>query len=1238
VPLEYPTIQEAIDAAQPDDTVIVSEGTYTGTGNKNLDYGGKAITVQSINPEDPCVVAATVIDCENNGRGFYFHSGERPDSILSGLTIKRGKVTGRPGVGGGIYCSGSSPTIEKCIITDNHVYGTNGSSSDKHGGDAHGGGIYLSSSSTAIIRCTFISNTSKGGKGYASGQDHSYSGDGGNGIGGGVYCEPNSAVTVRNCIFQSNHVYGGDGGDGAFIDLGGGEFIIVFAGNGGDGYGGGIYCNEDSSVQIFGCSILANEAVRGNSGEEPRGDDGISRGGGVYGNAGIENSILWDNIAISSLQIYGNPVVSYSDVEGGWSGEGNIDVDPCFIDPAGGDYHLRFDSPCINAGNPNYGPVPGETDIEGDSRIIDGRIDIGADEFNPEIPFLEISPSTFDFEAIENGPNPTPQILSVSNSEGGVLTWVVTEECNWLEAYPNNGQCTDEVNEVSLNIDISGLAAGFYNCELTISAEGALNSPQTATATLRIYGEDGVLKVPSEYGTIQAAIDVARQDDTVIVAEGTYTGAGNKNLDYGGKAITVRSIDPEDPCVVAATVIDCENSGRGFYFHSGEEANSVLAGFTIKRGRVGGRPAKGGAIYCSGASPTIKNCVITNNLAFGSGGNPHGGSAHGGGVYCTNSYSTLIDCTVSSNRAIGGQGDDLWCSPMSGCSGGMGSGGDAYGGGIYSSSDSPLTIVDCIISDNSASGGSGGVYYETGTPMEGASGGSAWGGGVYCDSVATVINNCSIVGNTATGGDGGQVSDPYGFSGDGGSVFGGGVCGQLEMSNCIIQGNEALRGNLGGIPPVMDSGGGGVCCLGSSSIENCLIVDNHIKNFYGSAVYHKHSGTFLIANCTIYGNTSEDPSVYAVTGTDITDSIIWGHGGRDVGGGSVTYSCTEQSISGTGNIHDEPRFVTGPLGNYYLSQTAAGQVVDSPCVDAGSDSAVNLGMDIFTTRTDELKDKSIVDMGYHYSFSPGSPDIDEDGDVDFVDYAWLSMGLFYETSKQIPSGSVVVDGDLSDWPGSVQWIELDKVYWGNPNDVSGARFALQWDAATDKIYAAVVVNDSSQVFLDEYVYWNASDRLEVYSQGDAEDGTGWNRIYDVAQQYYVAHDTSDGNWATWAEGETLGIDVGLEYAVDVNGAQIIYEVGVRQFDNYGGFSGGDTVLTDLHTGHVVGFDIVANTRWDIDEFGMLSENLMMYKYNDAGKFAKYILVDKIFSADLDGNGTNNYADLRVWAVSWLLGK
>ena len=74
--------------------------------------------------------------------------------------------------------------------------------------------------------------------------------------------------------------------------------------------------------------------------------------------------------------------------------------------------------------------------------------------------------------------------------------------------------------------------------------------------------------VPSEYSTIQAAINACNNEDAVIVADGNYTGADNKNIDFGGLAITLRSENGPDRCI-----IDCENSGRGFYFHSGEDAN-----------------------------------------------------------------------------------------------------------------------------------------------------------------------------------------------------------------------------------------------------------------------------------------------------------------------------------------------------------------------------------------------------------------------------------------------------------------------------------------------------------------------------------------------------------------------------------------------------------------------------------------------------------------------------------------
>ena len=133
-----------------------------------------------------------------------------------------------------------------------------------------------------------------------------------------------------------------------------------------------------------------------------------------------------------------------------------------------------------------------------------------------------------------------------------------------------------------------------------------------AVFSLGSIGWAAELLVPSQYGTIQGAIDSASNGDVVVVADGTYAGLGNKNLDFGGRAITVRSANGPE-----STTIDCEEYGRGFYFHNGEGATSVVDGFTITNGFIGDTTsgaATGGAIRCAEqSSPTITNCIFTNN-------------------------------------------------------------------------------------------------------------------------------------------------------------------------------------------------------------------------------------------------------------------------------------------------------------------------------------------------------------------------------------------------------------------------------------------------------------------------------------------------------------------------------------------------------------------------------------------------------------------------------------------------
>ncbi len=129
-------IQAAINTAAAGDEIVLQPGTYSGVGNCDIDFLGKAVTVRGSNPDDPAVVAATIIDGSYGSAdhtGFWFYNGEGPDSVVVGLTIrgcsssradilKVGASHGDPDStfkangGGGIACLYSSPTIRQCVF------------------------------------------------------------------------------------------------------------------------------------------------------------------------------------------------------------------------------------------------------------------------------------------------------------------------------------------------------------------------------------------------------------------------------------------------------------------------------------------------------------------------------------------------------------------------------------------------------------------------------------------------------------------------------------------------------------------------------------------------------------------------------------------------------------------------------------------------------------------------------------------------------------------------------------------------------------------------------------------------------------------------------------------------------------------------------------------------------------------------------------------------------------------
>jgi hypothetical protein len=205
--------------------------------------------------------------------------------------------------------------------------------------------------------------------------------------------------------------------------------------------------------------------------------------------------------------------------------------------------------------------------------------------------------------------------------------------------------------------------------------------------------------VPQEHATIQEAIDVCEDYDTVVVAKDTYSGPGNCNLKLSGKVITVRSTDPTDPQTVNATIINCGGTTRGFSFYSGESTDTKVEGFTITNGYA----LLGGAIYCyNNSSPSINNCVITNNSA-----------ALGGGIAIANTETAPVisGCLVTANTAMVG-GGGIYCNGASpqikNCV--ITANFTSSGGAMYSHNAGEPTITNCTISANNASNLAGGIY------------------------------------------------------------------------------------------------------------------------------------------------------------------------------------------------------------------------------------------------------------------------------------------------------------------------------------------------------------------------------------------------------------------------------------------------------------------------------------------------------------------------------------------------
>jgi hypothetical protein len=263
-----PTIQAGIDTAVTGDTLLLAAGTYTGPGNRGMDFGGKELVLTS-----ETGAAATIIDCENLGGAFVIQNGEGPGLVITGITVTNARVgaaqTRAPEsraiddillaesalvFGAAVNVVNGSPVIRGNVFTHctatvaGAIYvgvGTPWIDGNTIGycSAGYGGGVYFGPSSDPLIENNTIEycEASNGGGIYCNTNGEVLSNDirfcSATGQGGGLFCNTGSATRVAFNTIQGNHA----------------EEILV------NGAGGGMYCAQGSAVTIRGNLFFANE-------------------------------------------------------------------------------------------------------------------------------------------------------------------------------------------------------------------------------------------------------------------------------------------------------------------------------------------------------------------------------------------------------------------------------------------------------------------------------------------------------------------------------------------------------------------------------------------------------------------------------------------------------------------------------------------------------------------------------------------------------------------------------------------------------------------------------------------------------------------------------------------------------------------------------------------------------------------------------------------------------------------
>jgi predicted outer membrane repeat protein len=649
VPNDYPTIQEAIDAAQDDDEIAVAPGTYP----EAIDFLGKAIWLHSSSGPEMTTIdgngALHVVQCVN---------GEGPTTKLEGFTISGGNAygSGDNGYGGGMLNVSASPTVIDCIFEWNAA-------------DYGGGMLNRTGSSPWIENCAFENNTATTYGGGIENYDDANPtitdctfAENAADYGGGMLNHTSSSPSVFNCLFESNAATDYGGGMENYDHSSPTLTSCTFIDNDAE-YGGGLLNSTTSSPSITNCLFEGNTAtLRGGAidnyvSSSPTltnctftGNTATELGGAIYNyydsDPTVTNCILWGDTPDEIANVdFCDPIVTWCDVQGGHAGEGNIDAHPLFVNPTVGDRRLHRFSPCVDAGMNDAVPPEVTTDLDGNPRFVD---DTGVpDSGSGTPPIVDMGA----YERQEDSVNVT-----------------VTVPKNFTKIQEAILSCVDG-DEIIVAPDTYFEVIDFLGREIRLhSSDGA------AVTTI-----DGA----GAYHIVQC---VNGEGPNAILEGFTITGGaahGSGDDAHGGGMLNVSS---------SPTVLDCIFTGNTAGYGAGM-ANSMGSSPSVSNCVFENNSATvygGGMENYDSSDPTITDCTFAENTA-----------GYGGGMRnSTESSPSITNCLFEGNAATiygGGLENYNHSHPtLTNCSF-TGNTATTYGGGIYNSLFSNPAVTNCIL-------------------------------------------------------------------------------------------------------------------------------------------------------------------------------------------------------------------------------------------------------------------------------------------------------------------------------------------------------------------------------------------------------------------------------------------------------------------------------------------------------------------------------------------------------------